>query len=391
MLERAVRAVTSGGRTDMLRRSRAWLQATWSALTRLGVDGASDDDVRAIAASNRVFILAVLANLPWLVVLGMLGGAAPAPIATHSILVVTWAAGLWLNKLRMSLLASLLGLLAPIMEYAYLTDVYSRSAAFHLHLLAIPALSFAMLPARRWAIRLGVGVLGAAVLLAVAIFPSFETPRDALPAHTLHTLAVLNVVSVLGLLYTIAAFNSYYYRRERRRNALLLSEAQSAAQTDSLTESLNRRGIAPVIAAAARQGAYALALVDLDRFKRINDALGHGAGDVVLSGVARSITRGIGKRGTVARWGGEEFLVVLPHVSLTEAVALLERTRADIEDEYSVNGVAERVTISAGVAHGRQFAPKEELLRLADAKLYEAKASGRNMVLGAELGVGDRD
>ena len=164
-----------------------------------------------------------------------------------------------------------------------------------------------------------------------------------------------------------------------------------AAQTDSLTDSLNRRGIAPVIAAAARQGPYALALVDLDRFKRINDALGHGAGDVVLANVARSIARAVGERGTVARWGGEEFLIVLPQVSLTEAIAITERMRAEIEDEYAMDGVAERVTISAGVSHGRQFAAKEEMLRLSDAKLYEAKESGRNLVLGAEVGSVERD
>jgi len=372
-------------------RLRAWLQVTWGTVSRLGVDGVGDDESRAIAASNRVFILAVAANIPWLVVLGVLGGPAPAPIATHAVLVATWAAGLWLNALRMPLLASLLGLLAPLMEYAYLTEVYSRSAAFHLHLLAIPALTFAMLPARRWAVRLSVGVLGAGVLLAIALLPTFETPRDPLSSQTLHLLAVLNVVSVLGLLYTIAAFNNYYYQRERGRNAVLLSEAQSAARTDSLTESLNRRGIAPVIAAAARQGAYALALVDLDRFKRINDALGHGAGDVVLSSVARTISRSVGKLGTVARWGGEEFLVVLPKMSLTQAIAVIERTRAEVEDEYAVDGVVERVTISAGVAHGRQFAPKEDLLRLADTKLYEAKAAGRNTVLGAESGAPERD
>ena len=169
------------------------------------------------------------------------------------------------------------------------------------------------------------------------------------------------------------------------------TEARAAAQTDSLTESLNRRGIAPVIAAAARQGQYALALVDLDRFKRINDALGHGAGDVVLANVARSISRSIGDAGTVARWGGEEFLIVLPQTSLNNALAVMERMRAEVEDEYAMDGVAQPVTISAGVAHGRQLAPKEELLRLADAKLYEAKASGRNVVFGADLEDAARD
>ena len=375
----------------MRTRARTWVLTTWTTLSRLGTDVEQADDSRAIASANRFFILAIGANLPWLVVLGMLGGATPAPFATHLVLVLVWVAGLWLNRLGMPLVASLLGLLAPIMEYAYLTSVYSRGAAFQLQLLAIPALSFAMLPARRWALRLAIGVLGAVVLLATYELPAFATPTAPVSVDTVHMLAVLNVVSTLALLYTIAAFNNYFFQRERARNAELLSEAQFAAQTDSLTELLNRRGIAPVVAAAARQGPYGLALVDLDRFKRINDALGHGAGDVVLANVARSIARAGGDRGTVARWGGEEFLIVLPQVSLTEAVSILDRTRAEIEDEYAMDGVAERVTISAGVAHGRQFSSKEEMLRLADAKLYDAKESGRNLVLGAEVGSLERD
>ena len=375
----------------MEKRARAWFHVTWLTLARLGTDTARADDARAIAAANRFYVLAIAANLPWLVVLAVIGGPTPAPVATHTMMLITWAAGLWLNKLRMPLLSSVLGLLAPLMQYTYLTDVYSRQAAFQLHLLAIPALSFALFPARRWGMRLGIGLLGAAVLFSVYLFPAFEVPNFEIHSGTIHALAICNVVSTLGLLYTIAAFNSFFYQRERNRNELLLTEARTAAQTDSLTESLNRRGIAPVMAAAARQGPYALALVDLDRFKRINDALGHGAGDVVLSNVARSIARSVGDAGTVARWGGEEFLIVLPQVSLNQALAVLERMRAEIEDEYAMDGIAQPVTISAGVAHGRQLAPKEELLRLADTKLYEAKAAGRNIVLGAGLEDAVRD
>ncbi|MGC4175931.1 MAG: GGDEF domain-containing protein [Demequina sp.] len=367
------------------------MRTTWAQLARLGTDTPRADDARAVASANRVYALAIVANLPWLVVLPIIGGPTPAPVVTHFVMMLTWAAGLWLNRLRMPLLASVLALLAPLMQYAYLTDVYSRGAAFQLHLLAVPALSFAMFPARRWGIRLGIGLIGAATLFAIYVVPTFDEPYAEIPTRTIHALAIANVVSVLGLLYTIAAFNSFFYQRERKRNEVLLTEARAAAQTDSLTESLNRRGITPVIAAAARQGQYSLALVDLDRFKRINDALGHGAGDVVLANVARTIARSVGDAGTVARWGGEEFLVVIPQTSLKQAIAILDRMRAEVEDEYAMEGIQQPVTISAGVAHGRQLAPKDELLRLADANLYEAKASGRNVVVGSDLQEGVRD
>ena len=205
----------------MYMRARGLVLTTWTRLSRLGVDVAEPDDSRAIAGANRFFILAVVANLPWLVVLAILGGATPAPVATHLMLVLVWGAGLWLNRLGLPLLASLLGLLAPIMEYAYLTGVYSRGAAFQLQLLAIPALSFSLLPARRWAVRLAIGLLGVAVLIAIYVMPTFETPTADISADTVHMLAVLNVISTLTLLYTIAAFNNYYFQRERNRNAEL--------------------------------------------------------------------------------------------------------------------------------------------------------------------------
>ena len=376
------------GKANIMRRLRAYLTALWSSLSRLGVDPTPTEEARAVAAGNRFYILAVLASIPWIVVLAILGGPEPAPAVTHSVMTLAWAAGLWFNRLGMSVLAATLALVAPLMQYAYLTDVYSRGAAFHLHLLAIPALCFALYPSRRWGLRIAIGLLAAGVLVAIFVMPTFDSPRAGFEVANLRALAAFNVISVLALLFTIGAFNNFYYQRERARNAVLLTEAQAAAQTDSLTESLNRRGIAPIIQHAARTGQYALALVDLDRFKRINDALGHGAGDVVLANVARSIARAVGDHGKVARWGGEEFLVVLPKVSLERALALIEHVRAEVEDEYAMDGVAERITISAGVAHGRQYAPRDELLRLADAKLYEAKASGRNLVLGASIGAG---
>jgi diguanylate cyclase (GGDEF)-like protein len=158
-----------------------------------------------------------------------------------------------------------------------------------------------------------------------------------------------------------------------------------------LTEVLNRRGIAPILSGIARRGDFALALIDLDRFKLINDRLGHGAGDVVLSNVARTLSRAVGDQGVVARWGGEEFLVAIPGLSLEDADALMERTREAMEAEYGAPDSLARVTISVGLAHAPRYAGKEEALRLADANLYEAKSSGRNLVVSGRLAVVDRD
>ena len=204
----------------MVHAARQTLVATWGAIARLGTDVENSDDARSIAASNRFYTLAVVGTIPWLVVLAAVGGATPAPVATYAAMVLTWVAGLFLNKLGMHVLGGVLALIAPLLVYAYLTDVYSRAAAFQLHLLAIPALSFAVFSARLWALRLGFGVLSAAVLLAIYLVPAFEDATAEVSHATIHSLAVGNIFSVLMVLYAIAAFNSFFFHRERSKNEL---------------------------------------------------------------------------------------------------------------------------------------------------------------------------
>lgn len=370
----------------MLTSFRARVHYTWTVLTRLGLDDAPPDEARVVPAANQFYVLASIASIPWIVTLAVLGGPTPAPAATHTAMVLAWMAGLVLNRLGMSLLASTLALAAPIFQYVYLADVYSRSAGFHLTLLAMPALAFVMIPSRRWPLRLVFVGSATVALLLVSLAEPFRTAEASVTGATIRGLAVANIVTVVATLTIVAAFNHHYLDRERRRTRALLTEAQRAAHTDSLTECLNRRGIAPIVADAMRRGPYALGLVDLDRFKRINDVLGHSAGDLVLANVARTMTEAIGDRGSVARWGGEEFLVVLPGFSLVDAIAVVDQVRVAVEDDYADGGLPEPVTISAGVAHGSRLTGRDQLLRLADAKLYEAKAAGRNVVLGAAIG-----
>src|SRR5690606_9630569 len=126
-------AARRGKRTSM-RRLRAYVSTVWSTLSRVGRDPNPTEEARAVAAGSRFSILSVAASLPWVIGLAVIGGPEPAPAATHAVMVLAWAAGLWFNRLGMSLLAATLALIAPLMQYAYLTDVYSRGAAFHLNL-----------------------------------------------------------------------------------------------------------------------------------------------------------------------------------------------------------------------------------------------------------------
>jgi diguanylate cyclase len=134
-------------------------------------------------------------------------------------------------------------------------------------------------------------------------------------------------------------------------------------------------------AASAQQGEpLALVIIDLDKFKSINDLHGHPAGDEVLQLVARTIKQTVGIKGTSYRYGGDELSVLLPNYTADEAAARAERIRRLIET--SLIGSKElRVTASFGIAEVPTHAKTSvELLKMADSALYEAKDLGRNLV-----------
>lgn len=342
---------------------------------------------RSVMASNRFFLVGALLSLPWAVVIALADPPVTlAPGLTHLTMVCVWIICIDLNRRQLHLTAALSGLLVPIAQFTYLASVFSVDAGFQLPLLTVGAIAFVMLTPSEWPGAVALTGLATAMLLWTYGGAAFDQGLVSLTDGQMRGIAVSNVLVVVLLVSVLAWFNNYFFVRERRRNERLLEAAEVAARTDSLTEIYNRRGISPVLSEVARAGQYCVALADLDRFKRINDRLGHGAGDVVLSNVARTLVEAVGERGTVARWGGEEFLVVLPGATLVEAIDHMEAARAALEAEYGAEGIIEHVTMSVGVAHAPRFTGKDEVLRLADAKLYEAKASGRNVVAGASLG-----
>lgn len=165
------------------------------------------------------------------------------------------------------------------------------------------------------------------------------------------------------------------------------------AGTDPLTQLRNRESLdgdlAAIHARSERYGhSYCLAMCDIDRFKAYNDSFGHPAGDQVLRSVATKLTAQAREGDGVYRYGGEEFLLVLPEQDTTSAAAAAERVRRSVEElpvHDADGGPTRGVTVSIGVAafdpgHGTT---SKALLARADAALYQAKAAGRNRVVVA--------
>lgn len=183
------------------------------------------------------------------------------------------------------------------------------------------------------------------------------------------------------------AFSFIFYFLAQTRNRL-----KKQARTDPLTEALNREGIEKEI---IRQYAlfqryktpFSVIILDADDFKKINDTHGHAIGDRVLLKIVAAMKKYLRETDLLARWGGEEFLGLLPNTGLESARGVAERIRSHIEDlemELSPDSKI-RFTCSLGVSTaGEQDKGYEETIHNADAALYRAKNTGRNRVCLAE-------
>jgi diguanylate cyclase len=230
-------------------------------------------------------------------------------------------------------------------------------------------------------------------LCVVAAFLITQNPIGmplAAPAERL--AAALCFVVTIGQCAFVGLYGDALRRRLLKRG-VELSEAyeriEELAELDELTGSFNRRCITRLlddeIARAQRSGMpCSIALIDLDWFKRINDVYGHPTGDEVLRTFAITMFANIRNIDRFGRYGGEEFLLVLPATPDDDAARIIDRLRAITADlDWSAFSPGMQVTISAGVATLRPDESPDTFLARADSALYAAKAEGRNRIVRA--------
>ena len=213
---------------------------------------------------------------------------------------------------------------------------------------------------------------GMARIHFVTLFSAGETPMGGAVFYQLFASDGLLLVMLYG---TGRAFVV---------QAQQAAQLEQAAHTDPLTQLYNRRFLAHCLAQVVSSLGHAqplsLVLVDLDHFKKINDGYGHGVGDRVLQGVGRYLLDHARKMDVVGRWGGEEFLLVLPDTALPEALEVAERLRAGLGQ--SPDEETGTLTASFGVVQAGPGEAVAGLLERADRTLYRAKGAGRNRVEG---------
>ncbi len=226
-------------------------------------------------------------------------------------------------------------------------------------------------------------VLNAAPLLIIAII---------VYAAGLNRFAVLNTATFVALAIAMSMLLGRVFDAANRRAFLLEQELIREARTDTLTGLHNRRALEEFAEAAFKRAARsgepcAVVLCDIDHFKNINDEYGHDAGDVVIRAVGEVLSGTAREADALGRWGGEEFLAVLPDTTDEAAMSLAERMRLAVEASMVDLPPNVSVTISLGVA---SIAPSQDnsgawkhILKAADGALYRAKLEGRNRVARA--------
>jgi diguanylate cyclase len=237
-------------------------------------------------------------------------------------------------------------------------------------------------------------VIWTAMALGLAgLFLLTDKPISMPIATPLERFATMTVfILTTGRCMFLGIFSSSM-RASLYKSSLALKEAnrriEELAELDDLTGSFNRRVIMRFldeeIARAHRtKTACSIALIDLDWFKRINDTYGHPTGDEVLRTFAITVFANIRSIDRFGRYGGEEFLLVLPDTPDDVAMRLLERLREIVSElDWSAFSSGMRVTVSAGVATLKPDETPDILLARADRALYRAKAQGRNRIAGA--------
>ncbi|MEZ6017182.1 MAG: GGDEF domain-containing protein [Planctomycetota bacterium] len=280
-------------------------------------------------------------------------------------------------RLRPSAQLTLLAAVAALTAAA--TAAFGWDAGFHLYLPGLLPLVF-LSPNESRPLRSASAAWIAGAYLALHAWLHAQPPRLALDDDTVQVVATANIVCCF------LVWGGLAYGHARAVGATRAALERMASE-DALTGMPNRRWMDATLAAVEGRRRSdnvpdsALILCDIDHFKAINDRFGHAAGDAALRAVAATIRKSLRAGDQVARWGGEEFLVLLERTDEAEARRVAERIRKAVaEQPVTLGGSKQALSLTLGLALARPDEPVAVSLTRADDALYRGKANGRNQV-----------
>ncbi|MFK3738794.1 diguanylate cyclase [Massilia sp. TN1-12] len=312
------------------------------------------------------------------------------PLAAYTVATVVVSYALIRGSARLGLapttLATLQGLLGiGCNVWAYSIAGPLRGATLMGLMVVVVFCTFALGPGQ----TLRLAVVGLAGLGATMYWHQAHDPWHYPPEVEAVTFAIMAACS-LAVTFLTGEMSKLRARLTHQKAELekALGTIRTLATVDDLTGLANRRHMNEALGREQRRAPggrpTCVALLDIDHFKRINDLHGHAAGDAVLRLFARTARARLRDTDMLARWGGEEFLLMLPDTDPIDAAALLERMRADVAAVTLPDiDPTLRITFSAGLATRRGSEALTDTVNRADKVLYQAKAAGRNRVVAA--------
>lgn len=267
--------------------------------------------------------------------------------------------------------------LLALMIYLVWSGGFSNTGPLWMYIVPPVAFFFAGL-------KRGLLVLSLFVLAVVTIlFAPIDVLDQAHYDFEFKTRLIYSFLTVTALF----AFYEFSRQQSYADMKVLNRKLEQQARQDPLTRLPNRRGMMEHLQyerdrSERSKEHMSLMMVDVDHFKQVNDKFGHDGGDVVLRRLAKTFTDMLRKQDIVARWGGEEFLFLLPETNVHEAFILAEKLRKHVErTEFTYQNRRIPVNISIGICQVDDKQTIDEAINLADHFLYQAKTAGRNRTM----------
>jgi diguanylate cyclase (GGDEF)-like protein len=221
-------------------------------------------------------------------------------------------------------------------------------------------------------------VLSLVVLCVIRVFLMYHDVQDI--SLTYYSLIFKELcISFSSALFILAVLYLFIKKDIIKLNHKVVSYAY----TDALTGLKNRHHLKKSLedfkVTSTQNLNYAVVFIDIDRFKIVNDTLGHSAGDCVLKSLSNNLRSAIRPGDTLCRYGGEEFVIIFCNIFREDAINRTEQIRSSVETK-TFNCIGQKITISAGISFGSSGDDIKEIMENADKALYRAKNAGRNCV-----------
>lgn len=229
--------------------------------------------------------------------------------------------------------------------------------------------------------------IGLLFILAYTSLIAFVFFTDPVFAYSYSTAFEIRFFASFLVLALTALIFEYHREISNHETLSIHEQLLDASRSDPLTKLLNRRASTEVLLRLFKHyqstgTEFSIIMFDIDHFKRVNDSYGHKAGDDILVQLGTLLTTHIRSDDLAVRWGGEEFVIILPSTNAEKAVATANKIKRELSElDFSHLGLSHPVTASFGVQSVTDLSEVDELLVKADAKLYEAKLAGRNQVI----------